>query len=214
MSFEDNPNRRSQSHPAEDHAKHLQEVMLAMKEELARSQADQEKYFNRKAKDISFEIGEKVWLNRRNIRTKRPSCKLDWKMIGPFKVIERFGRNAYKLDLPSNYHIHNVFHVNLLERDPTNGNPPLDMEVDKEGREYIAEAVRDNRVFKEGEMDKNSPTGLYYLVHWKDLPESENTWKPASQIRHLKKVVRKFHAANPEKPKSIWGAPTRKQKKG
>ena len=203
MSFEDDPDRRSRSQPAEDHAKHLQGVMVAMQEELVRSQTDQEKYYNRKAKDISFEVGEKVWLNRRNIRTKRPSRKLDWKMIGPFKVIERFGKNAYKLDLPLNYRIHNVFHVSLLEKDPTKGEPPLDIEVNEEGREYVAEAVRDSCVFKEGEMDEKSPTGLYYLVHWKDLPESENTWEPASQIRHLKKVVREFHSANPDKPRSI-----------
>ena len=105
------------------------------------------------------------------------------------------------------------FYINLLERDPTNGDPPLDIEINKEGKEYVVEAVRDSHVFMKREMNKDSPTGLYYLVHWKDFPESENTWEPANQIQHLKKVVRKFHAANPEKPRSIWRAPTRKQKK-
>ena len=134
-------------------------------------------------------------------------------MIEPFKVIEQFGKNAYKLDLLSNYCIHNVFHVNLLEKDLTKGELLLDLEIDKEKNEYIAEAVHDSRVFKEGKIDKNSPTGLYYLVHWKDLPELENTWEPVSQIQYLKKIVRKFHSANPEKPRSIW-APTKKRKRG
>ena len=135
-------------------------------------------------------------------------------MIGPFKVTERLGKNAYKLDLPSNYHIHNVFHVNLLEKHSTNDDPPSDVEVEEEGKEYVAEAVRDSRVFKEEEMDENSPTVLYYLVHWQDLPEWEHTWESASQIRHLKKVVLKFRSANLEKPRSIWGTPTKKRKRG
>lgn len=60
MSFEDKPDRQSKSQPAQDHAEHLRQVMTAMREELMRSQADQEKYYNRHAKDVSFEIGEKV----------------------------------------------------------------------------------------------------------------------------------------------------------
>ena len=135
-------------------------------------------------------------------------------MIGLFKVMERFRKNAYKLDLSLNYRIHNVFLVNLLEKDPTNGELPLDIEIDKERNKYVAEAIQDSQVFKKKEINKNSPTGLYYLVHWKGLSKSENIWKPTNQIRHLKKIVRKFHSANPEKLRSIWGVPTKKQKRG
>lgn len=216
MSFEDEPDKRSRSQSAEDYATHLREVMTALKEELTRSQSDQKKYYNRHAKDVTFAVGDKVWLNRRNIRTKRPSRKLDWKMIGPFKVIEKYGKNAYKLDLPPSYRIHNVFHVNLLEKDPTNAEPPLDIEAEKgDGRQWIVESILDSKVFKPGEIGvENGPGGLYYLVHWRDEPDSENTWEPATQIRHLKKVVREFHNANPDKPRSIWAKPTRKRKRG
>lgn len=177
MSFEDEPDRRSISQPAEDHAQHLQQVMRAMKDELTRSQASQQKFYDKHSKDTSFEVGEKVWLNRRNIRTKRPSSKLDWKMIGPFKIIKKHGKNAYKLDLPPSYRIHDVFHVSLLERDPTQGESPLDVGVDEDNtREYMVEAIRDSRVFKPGEFgNPDHPGGLFYLVHWKGEPDTEDT---------------------------------------
>lgn len=75
-------------------------------------------------------------------------------------------------------------------------------------------AVRDRKVIKPGEIGvENGPGGLYYLIHWKDEPDLEDTWETATQIRHLKEVVRAFHSANPEKPRSIWGAPTKKRKR-
>lgn len=215
MSFENEPDKRFKLQSAKNYAIHLEKVMTAMKKELTQSQSDQKKYYNWHLKDITFKVGDKVWLNRRNIRTKRPSWKLDWKIIGPFRVIEKYEKNAYKLDLPPSYQIHDVFHVNLLEKDPTDVEPPLDITAEKKHRKrWIVESVWDSKVFKPREISlEDKPGDLYYLVHWNNKPNSKDTWEPATQIRHLKKVVRKFHAANPAKPRSIWAAPTRNQKK-
>ena len=59
--------------------------------------------------------GAKVWLLRRNIKTIRPSFKLDVRRLGPFIVIGPVGTSLFQLDLPSAMHIHPVFHVSLLE---------------------------------------------------------------------------------------------------
>ena len=48
--------------------------------------------------------------------------------------------------------------------------------------------------------------GLYYLVLWKGYPEEENTWKPASAIQHLRRLVTAYHKDNPEKP-TVTSAP-------
>ena len=54
-----------------------------------------------------------VMLNAKNIHTKRPSKKLSPKLYGPFKVLEKKGSRAYKLEISPRCKIHPVFHVSL-----------------------------------------------------------------------------------------------------
>ena len=42
--------------------------------------------------------------------------KLDYRYLGPFKVIKQRGKQAYELDLPTGMgRVHNMFYVSLLE---------------------------------------------------------------------------------------------------
>jgi hypothetical protein len=63
-----------------------------------------------------FEIGEKVWLDSRNLRLKTNSPKLTDRRLGPFEVTEKLSNRAYRLRLPGNLKIHNVFYVGLLSK--------------------------------------------------------------------------------------------------
>jgi hypothetical protein len=63
----------------------------------------------------NFHIGDHVWLLRQNIQTKRPSRKLDYQRLGPFKIIAQVNQVNYRLELPPTMHIHPVFHVSLLK---------------------------------------------------------------------------------------------------
>jgi len=65
---------------------------------------------------MTSEVGDKVWLSAKHIQTTRPSKKLDYKKLGPFKVTKVINRNAYRLELPNPMKVHNVFHVSLLDR--------------------------------------------------------------------------------------------------
>ena len=64
--------------------------------------------------------GGMVYLLRKNIKTKRPSDKLDYTKLGPFKIQEKLGLVIFKLELPPHMRIHSVFHISLLE--PATGN--------------------------------------------------------------------------------------------
>ena len=74
------------------------------------------KYYDRKAKqqpDIA--VGDLVMLNAKNIRTKRQTKKLSPKLYGPFKVIEKRGNRAFKLEISPRWRIYPIFHVSLSE---------------------------------------------------------------------------------------------------
>jgi hypothetical protein len=54
-------------------------------------------------------------LLRRNIASTRPSGKLDYKRLGPFRVGQALGKDVYRLVLPPDLsRIHPVFHTSLL----------------------------------------------------------------------------------------------------
>jgi len=63
----------------------------------------------------AYQVGDLVMLSGRNIRTRRPSKKLDHKNHGPFQIEKIVSLLAVRLTLPWKWKIHNVFQVSLLE---------------------------------------------------------------------------------------------------
>ena len=62
---------------------------------------------------ISFKKGDKVWLDMRNMKmTHNP--KIGPQREGPFEISDVLGPLTYQLNLPSSWHIHNIFHAVLL----------------------------------------------------------------------------------------------------
>ena len=83
---------------------------------LERTREAMKKYYDKRATpQPDIDIGDLVMLNTKNIRTKRPTKKLTPRLYGPFKVLEKRGNRAYKLDIPSLWKINPGFHVSLLE---------------------------------------------------------------------------------------------------
>jgi hypothetical protein len=84
--------------------------------------------------------------------------------------------------------INNSFHVSRLEpykeghpNQPQQEVPPLFVEGE---RQYIPERILD------GTFDKASQQYMY-LVHWEGHPDSEDTWEPYDEVKHLS-VFKKF----------------------
>jgi Integrase zinc binding domain len=61
-----------------------------------------------------FTVGQKVWLDTQNMKTNYHK-KMAPKWEGPFKIEEVLGPVTYRLKLPNNWKIHNVFHAVLLK---------------------------------------------------------------------------------------------------
>jgi hypothetical protein len=73
-------------------------------------------YYNKlKFKESRFRERDLIYLLRRNIKTIKPSDKLDYKKFGPFKVKRNIKNINYKLYLLSTIRIHPIFYISLLE---------------------------------------------------------------------------------------------------
>ena len=75
----------------------------------------QAKYYNKKHRDIEFDTEDLMLLSTRNLKMKGIPEKLKKRFVGPFKIEQRIGQQAYKLSLPENWKIHPVFHISLLK---------------------------------------------------------------------------------------------------
>ena len=86
------------------------------KENLQRVVGLQQKYYNRKHRDVQFAVGDMVLLSTRNLKMRGIPDKLKKRFMGPFKIQERIGRQAYRLLLPETWKVHPAFHISLLKK--------------------------------------------------------------------------------------------------
>ena len=187
MSYEEEVNPRSKSKSADELLAELRELMFVCRENLHHAQELQKQAHNKGVKPRSYSPGDKVWLNSKYIKSKR-NRKLEAKFFGPLWVLHPVRKQAYKLELPRKWRIHDVFYVLLLEQDTTRKGR-VDKEVrqmkfdagDDESGEYEMEAIRDSAVYAR-ELESGHLPDLYYLVSWKRYPEEENSWELASAV--------------------------------
>jgi hypothetical protein len=80
-------------------------------------------------RDVSFSVDDRVWLRLHQCTAtaikSSQNAKLALRYYGPFKVIERIGSIAYRLQLPNKVRIHSVFHVVFLKK--YHGTAPMDI---------------------------------------------------------------------------------------
>ena len=75
---------------------------------------------DKKRSEMEFAIGDKVFIKLQpyvqSSVAKQACHKLSFKYFGPFPIVDRIGRVAYKVALPETSTIHPVFHVSLLRK--------------------------------------------------------------------------------------------------
>jgi hypothetical protein len=182
---------------AENIAEKMRDIWDFTKKTLANAQKIQKKYADKKRKDSpEYKIDDMVWLSTKNIKTERPSRKLDHKWIGPYKV-KKILKGACQLDLPSSMKIHDTFHTSLLRsapNDPLTGQiqpPPPPIVVEDEEEEYEVDDILDSRYHY---------SKLQYKVAWTGHPP-DRAWYSAENFQdHSKEILDDYHRRYPTKP--------------
>jgi hypothetical protein len=188
-----------QAEEATRFAARMKDLQTLLREEMLWAQALQQEYANRKRTPApAYRVGDQVWLDASKITTLRPTKKLDWKNLGPYKITKVISSHAYRLELPNSIKIHDVLPVSRLRpvADPSvalpgqNPVPPPPIEVDGD-IEYTVETVLDSRM-------NHRKKRFEYLVRWTGYDET--TWEPIDSVGETA-AVDEYHAAYPDRPK-------------
>lgn len=168
-----------------------------------------------------------VWLLRHtrgnkqaNIKTNRPSDKLDFKKLGPYKILKKIGEVNYELELPEKQEkrgkpVHPIFHVSLLEKaliDENTGEIIQDeIVIEGEEEEYEVKSIDAIKVGEDGKWR--------YRVQWEKGDEKEETWEPIENLANAMTLVEKLHhdlgiplpTTDPDPPENPQAPPRRKR---
>jgi hypothetical protein len=195
------PLRTTKMEAVDSFLKNIQEARKEAAAALQQAADDMARYYDQhRSEAVTYKVGDKVWLDARDLQTERPSKKLDDKRFGPFEVLEIVGPNAYKLRLPTRMKIHPVF--NTVKLRPYKGDPIPDRVtharpgpvIKGNNPEWEVEYIEDSKL-KYGK--------LHYLVKWKGFPKEESTWESADHLKSVPRIVKEFHAKHPFAPRRI-----------
>jgi hypothetical protein len=99
-----------------------------------------------------------------------------------WKVLQKIGTMAYKLELPASSRVHPVFHVSRLKKVIGNKIPVQTIlpELDEEGKIILEpEAITDTRI-----RQLRNRSISEYLIKWRKLPAEDSTWEDESFIQN------------------------------
>ena len=169
--------------------KRLDELVKARDEAQAAHELARQLMKNRiRGKTTTFEIGDKVWLEARNLRRNVVTPKFAPKRKGPFKIKKVLSTLSYQLDLPKSWKIHPTFHISLLS---------LYKETDTHGPNYIRpppELVNGEEEYEVERILKHRghPKRHQYLIRWKDYEADEDSWIPEKDLGNSSEILLEY----------------------
>jgi len=179
-----------QTPAAHSYLEQLTSNLQTARENLAKAKERQASLANAHRRELQLKEGDLVRLNTSNLNfAGNLSRKLLPKFTRPLKVVEVISPVAYRLELPSAWRIHDVFHVSLLKpfKDPNSVFPGrsvpapepelVDGELEYEVQQVLAH--RDTR------------SGRQFLLRWKGYGPEEDTWETEQNI-HAPLLLRQY----------------------
>jgi hypothetical protein len=157
-----------------------------VRENLRVTQSRQKSYTNHRRRELSFEVGDLVYLKMspmRDLRLFKVRGKLAPRFIGPFKILEKRGEVAYQLEFPSQlFDVHDVFHVSQLKkclRVPEEQIPMEELDA-KEDLSYHEYPVK---ILETSERVTRNKKIKMCKVQWSHHTKEEATWEIEEELK-------------------------------
>ncbi|GJX82065.1 putative reverse transcriptase domain-containing protein [Tanacetum coccineum] len=161
------------------------EKIIQIKQRMQVARDRQKSYADIKRNPMDFQVGDKVMLKVspwKGVVSFGRQGKLNLRYVGPFKVLEKVGSIAYKLELPKELsRVHNTFHVSDLKK--FYADEPLAVLLDglhfDEKRQFIEEPVE----IMDREVKRLKRSRLPIIkVRWNSRRGPEFTWERKDQF--------------------------------
>jgi hypothetical protein len=137
-------------------------------------------------RDLTFAVDDLVYLKvspMRGIRRFNVKGKLASRYIGPFRVLERKGEVAYRLELPPSLSgVHDVFHVSQLKKCLR----VLEEQAPLEGLEVQGDLTYTEhpvKILETTERVTRNKKIKMCRVQWSHHTEDEATWEREDELR-------------------------------
>ncbi|GKB04915.1 putative reverse transcriptase domain-containing protein, partial [Tanacetum coccineum] len=162
------------------------EKIIQIKQRMQAARDRQKSYADLKRKPMEFQVRDKVMLKVspwKGVVRFGKRGKLNPRYVGPFKVLEKVGEVAYKLELPEELsRVHNTFHVSNLKK--CHADEPLAVPLDglhlDDKLHFVKEPVE--IVGREVKRLKRSRIPLV-KVRWNSKRGPEFTWEREDQFK-------------------------------
>ncbi|KAL5559638.1 hypothetical protein UlMin_035849 [Ulmus minor] len=171
---------------APDFVESTTEAVKMIRERMKTAQSRQKSYADKRRRPLEFLVGDSVFLKvapMKGVMRFGKKGKLSPRYIGPFEILERIGKVAYRLALPPELSsVHNVFHVSMLRRyvsDPSHvlENEPIEVHEDLTYEEQPVQIL--------DQKDKTLRNKVISLVKvlWRNHKVEEATWEREDEMR-------------------------------
>ncbi|KAL0741947.1 hypothetical protein Bca4012_083460 [Brassica carinata] len=125
----------------------------------------------------SFDIGDFVYVKLQPYRQQsavvRSNNKLSPKYFGPYRIIDRCGKVAYKLELPASSLIHPVFHVSQLK--VLVGNVPTTRHLQTVVSDVVIKEPF--KILERKMVKRQGKAATQVLLQWTNQGEEVATWE-------------------------------------
>ena len=160
---------------------------------ISRNGMKQQAYQHRSER--GFEEGDWVFLRLQpykhmSLKQLNTDNKISPKYYGHYKVLQKIGFMAYKLEFFAFWWVHPVFHVSCLKKEIVY-KIPIQTILSKldEGERFILEP---KKIFETKTKQLRTQVITEYLIKWKNLPIEYLTWEDESFIQKHPQLTKRW----------------------